>query len=45
MDIGTLRMAQQNGGAPTTLAAGNAPAESGRAAIANIAQGFALLAR
>ena len=29
MDIGALRMAQQNGGAPTTLAAGSAPGESG----------------
>jgi len=29
MDIGALRMAQQDGGAPTTLAAGSAPVESG----------------
>ena len=29
MDIGALRMAQQDGGAPTTLAAGSAPGESG----------------
>ena len=29
MEIGTVRMAQQDGGAPTTVAAGNAPGESG----------------
>jgi hypothetical protein len=29
MEIGTVRMAQQDGGALTTLAAGNAPGESG----------------
>jgi AraC family transcriptional regulator len=29
MDIGAVRMAQQDGGAPTTLAAGSAPGESG----------------
>ena len=29
MDIGALHMAQQDGGTPTTLAAGNAPGESG----------------
>ena len=29
MDIGALHMAQQDGGAPTTLAAGSAPGESG----------------
>ena len=29
MDVGALRMAQQDGGAPTTLAAGSAPGESG----------------
>ena len=29
MDNGALRMAQQDGGAPTTLAAGSAPGESG----------------
>jgi AraC family transcriptional regulator len=29
MDIGALRMAQQDGGAPTTLATGSAPGESG----------------
>jgi AraC family transcriptional regulator len=29
MDIGALRMAQQDGGAPTTVAAGSAPGESG----------------
>ena len=29
MDIGALRMAQQDGGAPTTLAAGSAPGDSG----------------
>ena len=29
MEIGALRMAQQDGGAPTTLAAGSAPGESG----------------
>jgi hypothetical protein len=29
MDIGGVRMALQDGGAPTTLAAGNAPGESG----------------
>jgi len=29
LDIGALRLAQQDGGAPTTLAAGSAPGESG----------------
>jgi hypothetical protein len=29
VEIGTVRMAQQDGGAPTTLAAGSAPGESG----------------
>ena len=29
MDIGALHMAQQDGGTPTTLAAGSAPGESG----------------
>jgi hypothetical protein len=29
MDIGALRMVQQDGGAPTTLVAGSAPGESG----------------
>jgi hypothetical protein len=29
VDIGRVRMAQQDGGAPTTLAAGSAPGESG----------------
>ena len=28
VDIGSVRMAQQDGGAPTTLAAGSAPGES-----------------
>jgi hypothetical protein len=29
LDIGGVRMEQQDGGAPTTLAAGSAPGESG----------------
>ena len=29
VDIGRVRMAQQDGGPPTTLAAGSAPGESG----------------
>jgi len=29
LEIDTLRMEQQDGGAPTTLAAGSAPGESG----------------